>query len=86
MISSLRFQTTVNFAVFKHTGRNEKTYWGSTYAKISRYTPYLYAYVTLKSYLVLFDTQHWNVFQMFTHHNRVMGCFMDVVGYELSVT
>ena len=43
-------------------------------------------HVTLNSYLVLFDTQHWNVFQMLSSDTRAMGRFLDVVWYELSVT
>ena len=43
--------------------------------------PIQYSYVTLNSYLMLFDTQHWNVFQMLGTYTRAMGRFLDVMVY-----
>ena len=52
---------------------------------IHRYGPLPYAYVTLRSYLALFDTQHWGVFEMLSSDTRAMGRFFDVVWCELNV-
>ena len=46
------------------------------YAISHLYTPYAYDYVTIHSYLVLFDTQQWDAFQVFTPHTNIDGSFL----------
>ena len=41
----------------------------------SRYIPYPHADATLILHVMLFDTQRWNVFQVFTPHTNIDGSF-----------
>ena len=45
-----------------------------------------YSYVTINAHMVLFDTHHWDVFQVLISDTMAMGRFLDVVCYQLSVT
>ena len=57
-----------------------ETFGFKTNQVLNRYIPDPYAYVTLNSYLVLFDTQRWNVFQMLSSDTNIdgsrAGCYL----------